>query len=417
LTLLGGAWWVLSVARPERAAYVAAYIAGSEVIWRMAKANIFWEFGKYAVVFILVLALLRNGRLRGQLLPFLFFALLLPALVFPTANVDETELRKQTSFNLSGPLALMVSTWFFSQIKLSVSQLQRMLLALIGPAVAVAFIALIGILTAKNLVFTDESNAALSGGFGPNQVSAALGLGALASFLWALDRMVQRGVRMVLLAATIFLVAQSALTFSRGGLYMAGSAAALAVLFLIRDRRRRARLLMGGGALLLALNFVLLPALDEFTGGALTRRFSDTRLTGRDDIAQSDLQVFSEHPLFGVGPGQTRHFRQHSHHDSAAAHTEFTRLLSEHGVFGLLAILLLLAMSVRHFLQARTAPGRALTASMLTWSFLFMLAGAMRLVAPAFAFGLSAVTLVPDEGEENLPDGDPLSDVRLVRPV
>jgi hypothetical protein len=290
--------------------------------------------------------------------------------------------------------------WFFSQVKLSTAQMQRVFLALLGPIVAAGFTALVGILTAKELVFTDDSNPAMSGGFGPNQVSAALGLGALISFVWALDNTVRLSTRIVLFAIMSFLLAQSALTFSRGGLYMAGGAAFLAALFLVRNRSTRVRLLVLVGVLAVTIGFVLLPRLDSFTGGALTKRFSDTRTTGRDELVYADLEVFSAHPVFGVGPGQTRHFRNHnSSYARLAAHTEFSRLLSEHGVFGAVAILALLSMAAQHVLRASSVRGKALAASMLLWGFLFMLSSAMRLVAPAFAIGLSAATIAPDESQ------------------
>ncbi len=400
--LLPGFWYALSTPRLERAAYLGAYITGAETLWRMTNASVFWELGKYAIVAVFVLALLRSGRLKGPILPFLFLLLLLPSLVMPLANVGELDLRNQISFNLSGPLALVASAWFFSHVSLSGAQLQRMFLALICPVISVATIALYGIVTAEKLVFIDDSNPLTSGGFGPNQVSAVLGLGALMAFLMVLDASVSRGLKIIFFLVSILLIAQSAMTFSRGGLYMACGGAILAVIFLIQDRRVRFQLFAAIIALFLTINFVLVPRLDEFTGGALSKRFSDTQLTGRDSLAMADLQVFSDHPVFGVGPGQTRRYRNREvGYSYAAAHTEFSRLLAEHGVFGLIAIIVLLCMAVQHFRQSPTARGRAVAGSMTAWSLLFMIGAAMRLVAPSFVFGMTAATILPENGPEN----------------
>src|SRR5262245_20281022 len=49
--LLIRAWYALSKPRLERAAYLAAYITGSETLWRMTDASVFWEVGKYSIAF------------------------------------------------------------------------------------------------------------------------------------------------------------------------------------------------------------------------------------------------------------------------------------------------------------------------------------------------------------------------------
>jgi hypothetical protein len=125
--------------------------------------------------------------------------------------------------------------------------LQRIFLALICPIVSIASIALFGILANTALSFNNSSNFATSGGYGPNQVSAILGLGALAAFLWIFDKSVSRWLKITLLTTALFLITQSALTFSRGGLYAAGASAILASLYLIRDRRLRAQFALDRG--------------------------------------------------------------------------------------------------------------------------------------------------------------------------
>jgi hypothetical protein len=47
--------------------------------------------------------------------------------------------------------------------------------------------------------------------------------------------------------------------------------------------------------------------------------------------------------------------------------------------------------AIRRFLAARGSTERAIVAMLYTWSALFMLVSGMRLVAPAFAFGLASV--------------------------
>ena len=390
-TLALGLWWAGTGRRPERVAYVGAYITGAEVIWRMAQAQLFWEFGKYATAAICVVTILRARKLKRPALPFLYFVLLLPSAVLPMANLDSATLQSYLSFNLSGPLALMLSAWFFSRLQLSTAHLRQLFLVLIGPVLGIASITLFATLTASAIDFGTASNLVTSGGFGPNQVSAILGLGVLLAFLCLLDDKISWGFRGLMLGSMIFFAVQSALTFSRGGLFNVAGSATLASLYLIREARSRVKLVLVTALLLMIVGFILLPRLDAFTGGALLTRFQDTRLTGRDRFVQVELHVWAENPIFGVGPGRATPYRAYS------AHTEFSRLLAEHGVFGLSALILLLIIAAQSLRRARTNTGKALVVAMLGWSFLFMLSAAMRLVAPAFIFGLASATISQTE--------------------
>ena len=68
-TLLGGVVLAMLFRRPAPAAYAAAYIAGCEVLWRMKKADLPWEMGKYATILILAMAIMRAGKLKRSFLP------------------------------------------------------------------------------------------------------------------------------------------------------------------------------------------------------------------------------------------------------------------------------------------------------------------------------------------------------------
>lgn len=400
-----GLWWAASAARPDRVLYVAAYITGAEVLWRMTQAQIFWEFGKYALVTILLVTMLRAGRLRGVALPFLYFALLLPSTILPLINTSTEELRGNLSFNLSGPLSLMFCAWYFPQVVVAAPILYRALLLMVAPLVGIVSVALLNITTATSLRFTNESNFATSGGFGPNQVSAMLGLGVLALLLYLLLERSTLGFKALLFVLMIAFGVQSALTFSRTGLYSALFAGLAGALFVVRDSRARFQILGFAVLVFVIANYLVLPQLDDFTGGTLSTRFQNVSLTGRDAIIRADLQIWADNPVFGVGPGKATALRAASYRESAA-HTEFSRLLAEHGLFGLASFLILLWMGWRNFRRARTPKAKALAAALSCWGFGFMLVGAMRIVAPAVILGMAGVTLMFEEDWSPQPQQD-----------
>jgi O-antigen ligase len=398
VTLGAGLWWAATGANSERVAYVVAYITGAEVLWRMTQAQVFWEFGKYSVVIILLVSVLRQGQLRGSALPLLYFALLLPSTVTPMANTSADDLRAHLSFNLSGPLALMVCVWYFSRARLSAASIKNILLILVAPIIGVGTVAILSTVTSSAIRFNSESNYMTSGGFGPNQVSAALGLGALAIFIYLLVEKRSWWLKALLFVLMVALAAQSALTFSRTGLYNAGISAIAATFYLARDGRTRLKILGVIVIGFLVANYLLLPKLDEFTSGALLTRFRNTNLTGRDTIIKADLQIWSDNPIFGVGPGNANTLRAESHRESSA-HTEFSRLVAEHGVFGFLAFLLLIFMGFQNLRRESTLHNKAVMVALTCWSFGFMMVTAMRLVAPAALLGLGAVTLLLDHNQ------------------
>src|SRR4051812_7258243 len=65
--------------RIHHVAYAVAYIAGAEVLWRMTRAGVFWEYGKYAVVAVLAVAMVRQRPRRNATLALAYLGLMLPS--------------------------------------------------------------------------------------------------------------------------------------------------------------------------------------------------------------------------------------------------------------------------------------------------------------------------------------------------
>ena len=268
-------------------------------------------------------------------MPILYFALLLPSAFIPLTEQDFETVKGDLSFNLSGPFTLALSAWFFGNLDADRIERRSLLLSLMAPIVSVGAITLFLIIT-RDVAFGGGSNKEASGNFGPNQVSAMLGVAGVAALLCMVEDGVTKMFRLLMLTIMVFVLVQSALTFSRGGLYTFIGSSLLGFVYLAGDARKRVRLVVACVALYGLAEYVVIPRLDQFTDGTLTQRFEDTRLSGRDSLVESEIEIWLENPLFGVGPGQAMYHRDVSVVD-AAAHTEFSRLLAEHGLFGLTA--------------------------------------------------------------------------------
>jgi O-antigen ligase len=394
-------FWALSRRPPARIAAAALYLAGAEVFWRMTGAALYWEGVKYAVALVLAIAAWRRGVGKGSTLALAYFALLLPSSVLTAVKNPLGIAVNDLSFNLSGPLAITAGVLFFSGVRMTVPELRRVLLAGTAPIVSTSVVVWRGTSQAELVAF-GGSNVALSGGFAPNQVSAILGFGVLLLALVLLAGRTRRLLGAGLLALLLVFATQSAMTFSRGGLYLAASGFVAAALSLRHDAAARRRLLTGALAVALAAAFVIVPRLLSFTGGAIAARFAETSTTGRAEIARADIETWLSSPVFGVGPGQAKQNRGR-YFRPEASHTEFTRLLAEHGLFGLAAALCLAALALRAVRAPSPPLSRGLRAALLTWSVLFMSIDGVRLAAPCLAFGLPLVTLVVAAGASARP--------------
>lgn len=393
ITLAFGLWLALTAHETQKIILVAAYITGSELIWRMVGASVFWEFGKYAVFVILGIALLRHHFRNNIFLPIIYFALLLISIPLTIEWFGFNEdARQAVSFNLSGPLSLALCVLFFSQIKLGLKEVKRIAWTITFPIVSILTIAVFSTVTSPDIVFIAESNFTTSGGFGPNQVSAILSLGAIMMFLIATTE--KNGLRRII--ATILLIAflvQSLLTFSRGGIYNAGICIIFGVLQLFLSRKARIGILLGSILLCALTYYIVIPKMNDFTNGQFGIRYSDLDTTNRKEIALGELDVWFSHLIFGVGPGVSTYEVTYNLYgytgNFAGAHTEYTRLLAEHGIFGLCALLLLLIMAIRAYIKAPDWLSKFWVAVLLLWPLVEMSHAATRVVAISFLFGLA----------------------------
>ncbi len=385
----------------ERTVLIGAYIIGAEVLWRMAESSIFWEFGKYSLVVLFSIALLRRSLYSFPSLPIVYFICLVPACILTLISLDMSDARGKLSFNMSGPLSLVVCCWFFSHLKLNGLVIRRLFLAIILPLISVGCTTLFYTVSNPDINFGGESNYETSGGFGPNQVSSLLGLGVFAAAACFIAFRNNVKYQLYFGIVVIFLSAQSVLTFSRGGMYNAVGSIVLIALFSFQNAAEGIKRIAPFAVVIVLFLALVFPFLDNFTGGKLQERFENTSGTNRAEVADSDIEMFFENPILGVGVGISKAYRKESLGLSSVSHTEFTRILSEHGAFGVISLLAMFAMTILNFKKHKVSLGRALTAGAVAWAILFMMNAGMRLAAPAFIFGMSFLSIAPSYRQIN----------------
>jgi hypothetical protein len=392
-TVLLGIFYLTQKNPPENFLYVTGYIVGAEILWRMTNANVFWEFGKYSLVLLFGLAILK-WRLNIRILPLMYFLPLLPSILITMEKYELSRVRDAISFNLSGPFTLFIAVTFFLQIKINFVQVRTLFEMILTPIVGISGLLLFQLVNRfDTLAFTNLSNWETSGGFGPNQVSAILGLGTLLCWLIFLLKPPSERERWFIVGIGAILLFQAFLTFSRGGVFNIFIALPFATYFMMRANRKvRSRVFWS--LILLGLLFVfLLPQLDLFTNELLFVRFSSINTTGREELAKIDFAVWLDHLSFGVGPGGIGDFYKQIRGRRTISHTEFSRMLAEHGAFGLLSLLILIIILIRAFTKSRLSIVNGIVLALILWSFAEMTHSAMRIAAIPYLIALATATI------------------------
>jgi O-antigen ligase len=112
-------------------------------------------------------------------------------------------------------------------------------------------------------------------------------------------------------------------------------------------------------------------------------------LTGRMDIYRIDFEIFKDNFFTGIGPGQGNEAReQYGYGKRVAAHVEYSRMLAEHGILGLISLILLISLPFSSFYNCKKTRGRFIIILFASLAMLTMTHSAMRLAIPSFIFGL-----------------------------
>lgn len=116
-------------------------------------------------------------------------------------------------------------------------------------------------------------------------------------------------------------------------------------------------------------------------------RTKESQLSGREDIYKSEVNAFLASPVFGVGVAKGVEIREAETGGLIiASHNEITRMLAEHGILGIFALMILFITPM--FLYISNREHLFLFCFILFW-ILTINHAAMRIAAPAFIYSLS----------------------------
>lgn len=314
------------------------------------------------MMFLFIIGIL-SGNNKGKS-GALLFILLTPALFYDFSNQVNF---KNIRFNILGSINVGLAIWYFFKQRLTERGIYDIVILLCLPLVSILSFTLFRTPDFSDIDFKLGANFDTTGGFGSNQVSTVFGLGLfLIFFLWS-HGITLTGKKLLDISTLFLFLFQGLLSFSRGG--MIGSVLAILVLLYffakipnnsaiyLRLKKSRKYIIPGIMVMILSAGIannltkgqLLLRYMGENTATltGVSERNLNTLTTGRFDIALQDLDLFNDHFLTGVGAGASMYLRRNS--IGIVSHVEFTRLLAEHGILGLVCILILffIALKVR----------------------------------------------------------------------
>jgi O-antigen ligase len=123
-------------------------------------------------------------------------------------------------------------------------------------------------------------------------------------------------------------------------------------------------------------------------------RKKENLMTGRENISLHEIDLFLENPFFGIGVAKGAELRYEESGQIQLSHNEITRMMAEHGTFGILALLILLITPMVMYLNNKQ---NIFVFSCLIFWLLTINHAAMRIAAPAFIYALSLLKIKMDE--------------------
>ncbi len=395
---------------------LVAYLGSFEILARMSGTSPFipYELGKYLIFVLLVYGLVNSpNKAKSGLIMAL---LLLPGMFI---GLIDSGRFKDLVFNALGPLNIALAIYYFYGRKIQVRHFISYLRLLIYPLLSVLIYTLIKSPDLEEIEFSLSANFETTGGFGTNQISTIFGAAMFLMFVFVWNNWKFSRYRWLDIGLLFLFSFRGLLSFSRGG--MIGGALAILIVLVIQSRSFKVqsqttssfkKLIIYAPIIITILVGTFFVA-DNITGGMLSLRYAgetagtlsgskekslNTLTTNRSEILFEDIEVFTDHLLLGVGAGQSMKYRETT--GGQSPHVEMSRLLSEHGVLGLIYFIMLLWQSFK-ILKHRKRPYQNVLLAFFILALYTTFHAATRTYFTPLFIGLSVISIVSNPKPAN----------------
>ena len=378
-----------------------AFFVGAEVLFRMTRGAFSYEAAKYLVILFMIMGMFYKG-LSGNSYPyFLYVMLLVPSIFVASTTLSfDANFRTNIAFVLSGPVCLGISAMYCYNKKVPMAQLSKILYFMVLPIISHTTYLFLYTPSVKEVLTSTVSNRDTSGGFGPNQVATMIGLGIFLVAFRLFTKSPTIGLKIINAVLLILMSFRALVTFSRGGVLTAIFTISTFIFFYYISINRKKRNEVIG----LIFIFALCLGASWFissseTGGLINNRYVNKDhlgrektdiTTGRGELFFEELSGFISNPFFGIGSSRAKDQRIEIEGQGVTSHSEVSRTLAEHGMLGVVILVILLVKPIDFRSRNRQ---NYLFYSFLCFWFATINHSSMRLAAPAFIYALALINV------------------------
>lgn len=395
---------VIIVAAHEKTIEVlkaCAYFVGAEVLFRATNSGISYEVGKYMVILFIMMGMFYRG-LSGKGYPyFIYLMLLIPSIFIASTTLSfDANFRTNIAFVLSGPVCLGLSALFCYDKRVTFKQMSQILVYMLLPIIAHTAFVYFYAPDLRDVLTSTASNRAAAGGFGANQVASALGLGMFIVGVRIFINSPTIGLKLLNSLLLVIISYRAVVTFSRGGVITGIICIAVFLVMYYAQAKPKVRNQVLGVFVLfvgaLALAWVIS---SNQSGGLADKRYANQNAagiekedvtTGRTDLFINEIEGFVESPFWGIGSSRAKDQRIEEDGQGLTSHNEISRTLAEHGIFGVVILVILLVKPLN--MRSSNRQNYYFYALLAFW-FITINHSSMRIAAPAFIYGLALLNV------------------------
>ncbi len=256
----------------------------------------------------------------------------------------------------------------------------------------------------RDVLSNTASNRAASGGWGANQVSAILGLGIFIMAVRLFTKSPTTGLKILNAIILMILSFRAIVTFSRGGVLTAVITIAV-FLFYYYGRvssKKKNELISIFVLFIVSITITWFISISQ-TNGLINLRYENKDHLGRDkadlstgrgELFENELEGFIASPFFGIGSSRAKDQRIEVDGQGVTSHSEVSRTLAEHGIFGVVILVILIFKPLA--IRSKNKQNYYFYAFMVFW-FLTINHMSMRLALPAFIYALALLNVTHEK--------------------
>lgn len=385
--------------------YACSYFVGAEVLLRMTNGAFSYEAIKYSIIIFSVIGMFYKG-LSGNGYPyFMYLLLLIPSIFVASTTLSfDANFRTNIAFVLSGPICLGVAALFCYDKKVTMNQLHKLLFYMALPIVSHTVYIFFYNPSVREVLSNTGSNRAASGGWGANQVATVLGIGMFVFASRLFTKSPSVGLKLLNIVLFCAIGFRAFVTFSRGGVItgLLSILAFLVIYYSVVSRKKKNNII--------AIFFLFCATLaltwmitSNQTSGYIDLRYANKDhigrekkdlSTGRGELFKKEIDGFISSPFFGIGSSRAKDQREEIEGQGVTSHSEVSRILAEHGMLGVVALIILIFKP----LDFRTKNKRNyyFYAFLCFW-FATINHSSMRIAAPAFIYALALLNVTNEK--------------------